>query len=191
MLRPWLALWLILGAVAVAHAEPHPATYDLKPSTRNPSLRTIGEIGFELDPWTRGDPPRAIVHLETGAAKELAALHDSAAVVVAAHSATLVIDYPLEHPVEARIVAAGTGNLTRADVVRAICDAYAQIYREEQATSATPVTPPGQRGTLQNRNRTTGRYGVWGHDLRDLDLTGVEIHTAPNGAIVLTLDVDS
>jgi hypothetical protein len=190
MLRPWLALWLIIGAVAVARAEPHPATYELKPSTRAPNLHKIGEIGFELEPWTRGDPPRTIVHLESGAAEELAALHDSAAVVVTAHSATLVIDYPLDHPVEARIVAAA-GNLTRADVVRAICDAYAQIYREERATSATPVTPPGKRGTLQNRNTTTGRYGIWGHDLRDLDLTGVEIHAAPNGGIYLMLVVDS
>jgi len=180
---------IVLALAATAGAAPAPHLR-FSPHADVKTLVKVGEVGFELDPWTPGDKPRPIVHMAAGAAKELAALHDGAAAVVQAKTAILVVDYPLNHPVELKLAAAGKA-FTRAELVKAVCDAYQQIYAEEEAASAVKTVPAGQRGTLQNRNTTEGPYGIWGHDLDDLDLVTIEVDKARSGDIYLMLRVDS
>lgn len=79
---------------------------------------------------------------------------------------------------------------TRAMLVKTIVDSYIKIYKEEETTATVKTTPQNQRPIL-NRNETNGKYGVWGHDLNDLALTGILVYQMPNGEIVLNLEIDS
>lgn len=74
---------------------------------------------------------------------------------------------------------------TRADLARAVAARYCAIYaEEEESTKVEPGYIPG----MLNRNRTNGRYGIWGHDIGDLLLHTVE-HDPVTG--VYTLGIDS
>lgn len=74
---------------------------------------------------------------------------------------------------------------TRADLARAVAARYNAIYDEEAKTTAVE---PGYIPGMLNRNRTNGRYGIWGHDIGDLVLHTVE-HDPVTG--VYTLGIDS
>lgn len=78
---------------------------------------------------------------------------------------------------------------TREYVIDCICNKYHEIYKEENAAS-----PPStfeermKRGGLMNRERTTGPYGIWGHDLGDLYLEGINYVSSLR---TITLDIGS
>lgn len=65
------------------------------------------------------------------------------------------------------------------------------MYDEEENTSKTKTVPVKQRQGLLNRNETNGKYGIWGHDLSDLDLTSMDVYENEEGTIFLDLDIDS
>ena len=74
---------------------------------------------------------------------------------------------------------------TRADLARAVSARYNAIYAEEEkSTEIKPGYIPG----MLNRNRTNGRFGIWGHDIEDLLLTKVERDPVTG---VYTLGIDS
>lgn len=50
--------------------------------------------------------------------------------------------------------------------------AYEEIYKEEEESSS--VTP-GLIPNMYNRNRTNGKFGIWGHGINDLVLESVII----------------
>ncbi len=59
-----------------------------------------------------------------------------------------------------------------------ISQTYKKIYDEEnKSTTISPGYIPG----MMNRNKTNGKYGIWGHDLGDLVFEGIEIYD--NGTI--------
>lgn len=95
----------------------------------------------------------------------------------------LIIDYPLERPYEQPVIVP-PGGMTRGELVDIITDAYEAIYKAEDETSNVDTT---QRGGLLNRPRTNGKYGIWGHDLGDLDLGLIKV----SDDNVITLGVDS
>jgi len=74
--------------------------------------------------------------------------------------------YPLDKPVIAEFTQA---EWTVQKFIDAVCAHYQQIYREESATTKNPVA---RAWPLVNRNQTTGKYGIWGHDIEDLVLIG-------------------
>ena len=80
---------------------------------------------------------------------------------------------------------------SRAEGARSIGREYRRIYVEEEATATQKTLPMEQRGGVINRNRTDGKYGIWAHDLEDLDLVSIEVHQAPEGTLHLALNVDS
>ena len=73
---------------------------------------------------------------------------------------------------------------TRADLARAVSARYNAIYAEEEKSTEIK---PGFIGCSLNRNRTNGRYGIWGHYIEDLLLTKVE-HDPVTGIFTLSID---
>jgi hypothetical protein len=102
----------------------------------------------------------------------------------------LIIDYPVMVPVYFPLSSTGIG-FSRRQLITAISLQYHSIYKEEEETASDKTVPPDERRGLQNRNQTNGKYGIWGHDLSDLDLSTVEVYRNKNGIIYLSLGVES
>lgn len=82
------------------------------------------------------------------------------------------ISYPLTNPVDLPIIDANT----IGDILWDISMKYREIYEIEEESATTKTTPIDERTGLINRNRTDGKYGIWGHDLSDLYFEGLSIH---------------
>ena len=127
-----------------------------------------------------GDPGRALVGL---------AKPDE--IVIPFDRATLLIVYPLTVPATVPIHAGISWGFTRGELVRAICEEYANVYEAEEATAATRTVPREERTARPERNRTDGVYGIWGHDLADLRLTAVRWTRLPQGTVEIELHVEA
>jgi len=57
-----------------------------------------------------------------------------------------------------------------------IAMAYKKIYEEEEKTTKIKVIPIDERGVCSNRNKTDGIYGIWGHDLIDLQFEKITLY---------------
>lgn len=104
---------------------------------------------------------------------------------------TLIIDYPLNKPIEVKIQSDKTTGFTRKELAQKISIEYNRIYKEEEESSKVKTTPIEERKGLINRNQTDGKYGIWGHDIDDLDLSGVILRKTENGEIKLELIIQS
>lgn len=76
-------------------------------------------------------------------------------------------------------------------MLQVISKKYHEIYIEEEASATTKTIPVEKREGLINRNETNGKYGIWGHDLSDLDLSSVEVYQNSEKKIYLVLSVES
>jgi hypothetical protein len=123
--------------------------------------------------------------------RTLALLKNPEEIVIPFEHAILVVDYPLSTPASVPITAAFPVGFTRAELIKVVCEEYANIYEAEEATASTKTVPPEERGAVANRNRTDGAYGIWGHDLRDLVLTGARWTRMPDGTVTIELHVES
>lgn len=88
---------------------------------------------------------------------------------------TADITYPLSKP--ARVIL--TWNENRYELAKQICDEYRRIYKEEdETTSNSParICDENPDSTLINRNRTSGKYGIWGHSIDDLVIEGIVVN---------------
>lgn len=95
----------------------------------------------------------------------------------------LKVDYPLSVPFEEELE---FGNpITREQLVKWIVDSYHCIYEIEDQTSDIA---PGFIPEMLNRNTTSGQFGIWGHDIDDLDLHTVEID---ENNVITVFGVDS
>ena len=112
-------------------------------------------------------------------------------IVVPFETAILVIDYPLTTPAQVSISAALAIGFTRQELVRAVCEEYANIYEAEETTASTKTIPRDERTTLKNRNRTDGAYGIYGHDLEELTLTSLRWDRDARGNVRIELNVKS
>jgi hypothetical protein len=121
----------------------------------------------------------------------LARLDEPEEIVIPHEHATLVIAYPLSSPASVRISAPIPHGFTRAELVRTICEEYANVYDAEEGTAATTTVPRDERGDRKGRNRTDGAYGIWGYDLQDLVLTAVRWTRKPDGSVTIDLHVES
>ena len=126
----------------------------------------------------------------TEAERALATLPNPEEVVIPFDQAVLVIDYPLSTPASIAISAALPQGFTRAELVRAVCEEYANVYEAEEATATTKTIPRDERTTIKNRNRTDGVYGIWGHDLEDLTLTALRWKRDVGGLVTIELHVE-
>ncbi len=101
----------------------------------------------------------------------------------------LIIDYPLTQPYEVHLQS--DKGFTKAELAREICKHYQLIYAEEEKTATVKTVPVNERTTLANRNQTNGIYGVWGHDLVDIQLSGIAVYETKTGEIVVVPYIES
>lgn len=62
-------------------------------------------------------------------------------------------------------------------LIKAIREKYLTIFEEEDQTY--------QKATKM------GKYGIWGHEVGELDLAGIEVYKNVDGKIELVLRIDS
>jgi len=103
---------------------------------------------------------------------------------------TLVIDYPLDNAATFEVRSTGDG-FTRRQLAKAISEKYHLIYKEEEASAIKKVINQDKREGVINRNDTDGKYGIWGHDLSDLDLSTIEVYRGKDDKIYLSLQIES
>lgn len=144
-----------------------------------PNKEEIANWGNELIPWI------SIEH----APNEISRLVNPDEILIKQTSAKLIIDYPLNNP--AIIEITNVNGFSRKDLILIISKKYIEIYNEEEASATTKTIPLEQRTGLINRNQTDGKYGIWGHDISDLGLSGIELYQNKAGQITISLQIES
>ena len=121
---------------------------------------------------------------------EIDKLIDSDEIVIPYSEITIRIDYPLNKPTSFVLTNSKNG-FTKKELILQISKKYHEIYTEEETTASTKTIPVDKREKIMNRNETDGKYGIWGHDIGDLDLSSIEVYKSESGKIQITLDVYS
>jgi len=103
-------------------------------------------------------------------------------VVIQNNKISILIDYPLKKSVMFEVVS--DGGFTRSELGREVSTLYKNIYSEEESTSSVRIVPLSERKGIINRNETNGKYGIWGHDIEDLDLGSAVIRKTKTGIVV-------
>lgn len=101
----------------------------------------------------------------------------------------IIFDYPLNKPHTFEFK--NEKGFSRKDLVLLISKKYHEIYDEEEVTSKVKTIPVDKRTGIINRNETDGKYGIWGHDLTDLVLSGIEVHETDKGEMNIILLIES
>jgi hypothetical protein len=179
-------------------ANPQNALFSKELAQINTQVDSLGPIIFTIDftqkasgkdlkvfqdgfiPWISIENPKP----------EIKNLVDADKIVLPFKKAKIIIDYPLNVPASFYIATTGQG-FTRKQLITEISEKYHIIYKLEESTATTKTVPLDKRKGLINRNQTDGKFGVWGHDLSDLDLSEIEVHKNSQGQITLTLAVES
>lgn len=129
-------------------------------------------------PWIRIDSPQ----------NDIKNLIGKDEIVIPQTSLTIIIDYPLSTNYKFGLVS--TGGFTRAQLITEISTHYYQIYEEEERTATVKTVPLNDR-KIYNRNRTNGKYGIWGHDIGDLVLDEIHVYKNGTGEMFLILQLES
>lgn len=108
--------------------------------------------------------------------KEIINLIGKDEIVLKERLVDVTIDYPLENVTTIELKPDKKSGFTRAELILKISAEYKRIYKEEEATAKEKTIPIEKREGLINRNTTNGKYGIWGHDLGDLDLSEIIVH---------------
>lgn len=111
-------------------------------------------------------------------------------IVVPYSEITLIIDYPLNKPAEFLLKSSEKG-FTKKQLAIEISKKYHEIYKAEEHSAKTKTIPVEKREGLINRNETDGKYGIWGHDIGDLDLSSVQVYKTKNGKVTILLGIES
>lgn len=101
----------------------------------------------------------------------------------------VIFSYPLNDAYEFKLINNNHGGITRYDLLNFIKKTYNDIYKQEEETASQQVwefndeTYTGKVLPMElrlknclfmNRHKTDGTYGIWGHDLGDLYLEGLQ-----------------
>lgn len=140
----------------------------------------IKTFGDEVIPWISMDKTE----------NEIARLIEPEKIVIEQTEITLIIDYPLNNP--ARFILKSPKNgFSKKYLIQLISKKYHEIYELEERSAKNKTIPLEKREGLINRNQTDGKYGIWGHDLSDLDLSSIEVYKSKEGKISILLIVES
>ncbi len=150
---------------------------DFKQKAFGEDLKTF-EDGFI--PWISVDNPNSV----------LKNLLDADLIVLPFKTAKIIIDYPLNFPATFKIKSKGLG-FSRKELITEISKKYHEIYKLEESSANTKTVPLKNRKGIINRNQTDGKFGIWGHDISDLDLSQIEVYKNSKGEIILTLGIES
>lgn len=122
--------------------------------------------------------------------EQISRLIDADKIVIPYSEITILIDYPLNKPAEFLIQNNGKG-FSKKQLALEISKKYHEIYQTEESSAKTKTIPIEKRERLINRNETDGKYGIWGHDIDDLDLSSIEVYKTENGKIQIILGIES
>ncbi|MBP7508545.1 MAG: hypothetical protein KA807_12025 [Prolixibacteraceae bacterium] len=144
-------------------------------------VKTEDITNFEngIIPWASIENPQ----------EDLPNLINKDEIVIKETSVKIIIDYPLTTPYEFSLES--SKGFTRALLLSEISKHYYKIYNEEEESATIKTIPINERTTMYNRNQTNGKYGIWGHDIADLDLSEISVYRVSNGQIILSLFVES
>ena len=145
------------------------------------NVKTENKKDFEdgIIPWANIENPE----------NDLPNLINRNEIVIAESTVTIIIDYPLTN--EYKFDLTSKFGFTRGQLLKEISKNYFKVYNEEEATASIKTIPVKKRTKTYNRNQTNGKYGIWGHDIGDLDLTEILVYKTTNGQIVLSLNMES
>ena len=130
-------------------------------------------------PWANIEDPE----------KDLPNLLDKDDVVIEESPVKIIIDYPVTNPYEFTLES--TKGFTRKQLLEEISRHYFRMYEEEEQSATIKTIPLDKRTKMVNRNQTDGKYGIWGHDIRDLDLSLISVYKTKENEIVLVLNIES
>lgn len=88
-------------------------------------------------------------------------------IVLPFHSATLIVDYPMDKPLYFEITSKGEG-FSRKELSENIWSIYKQIYSDAEMSK-----------------------NIWWHDIGELDLVGIQVYKKSDNKIYLLLEIDS
>lgn len=121
--------------------------------------------------------------------KEIDKLFGADSIVIQNKSVILLVDYPLNNPTKFELTS--KNGFTRKELILEISQKYYDIYNSEEQSATIKTIARENRNGLINRNTTNGKYGVWGHDIQDLDLSSIEVYKTYDNKILLTLNIES
>jgi hypothetical protein len=141
------------------------------------NVKTDNKTDFKdgIIPWASIEKPL----------EDIPNLVDKDVIVINQTSISVIIDYPLTNQYEFTMTS--EKGFSRSQLLTEISNRYYKIYEEEEESATIKTIPVNKRTTMYNRNQTNGKYGIWGHDLGDLDLISVRIFKGNH----LRLGVDS
>jgi len=150
------------------------STFEFKVKTKN-----IKDFEDGFIPWADLEKPEI----------DLPNLDKKDEIVVNSSSVKIIIDYPLTN--QYAFILKSNNGFTRGQLLIEISKHYYWLYEEEENSATIKTIPVDKRTTMYNRNETNGKYGIWGHDIADLDISGIAIYKTENGEIILTLNIES
>jgi hypothetical protein len=115
--------------------------------------------------------------------QDLPNLYKKDEIIVKDPQIKIIIDYPVTNIYEFTLNS--EKGFTRAELLTEISKRYHLMYEEEEKTSTVKTIPPEKRTLMYNRNETDGKYGLWGHDIADMDISGFSVYRTAKGEIVL------
>lgn len=149
-------------------------TFDLKVKTYDTANYKGGFV-----PWADLENPET----------DLPNLDERDNIIVSEKQVKIIIDYPLMNPYEFTLKS--DKGFSRGRLLTEISARYYALYAEEERTATIKTVPIEQRTMMYNRNETNGKYGIWGHDIADMDLSRIFVYRNKSGDIVLTLFIES
>ncbi len=144
---------------------------------------------YENEPEGDGDSPYInLVDLED----DIKNMENCDEKIIDDKEVTILYDYPFSQLFECTYQSS-KNYFTRLELAILVSNTYQHIYEEEEKTTVAKVLSREERmkrGALMNRNRTDGKYGIWGHDLGDLVLHTLHVSYSNNRYIIF-LGIDS
>ena len=153
------------------------------------ALITTIEFGIKADKEQAKDFPDGIIPWVSIENPESEKLIDANKVVIESNEIIVNIDYPLNKP--AQFTLKSPAGFTKKQLILEISKKYKEIYNEEEKTAKTKTVPIEKRKGVINRNETDGIYGIWGHDIGDLDLSSIDVYKTKDGKIAIQLGIES
>ncbi|TJZ62964.1 hypothetical protein FAZ15_01300 [Sphingobacterium olei] len=183
------------GSTAIEEKEPIEVVKERIQAFLEKDYSELGELLYEFEfkvktdnledyedgyiPWASLSDPK----------RDLPNLHNKNEIIIKYPQIKVMIDYPVTNIYEFNLKS--KKGFTRAQLLSEISKHYHLMYEEEEKTATIKTIPPAERTKMYNRNETNGRYGLWGHDISDMDISGAMIYKNDKNEIIIVPFIES
>jgi len=123
------------------------------------------KVEFNIMTWIKDAPNEMDSARVVGClSKEIDDLIDAKKIVIEKPKITIQFIYPLKNPVAFDYES--PQGFSRRKILECIHDGYSKIYDDEEKTGKIEPRPEGY--PIDNRPRSDGKYGIWGHYINQL-----------------------